>query len=192
MAPTSSSRASACAGRTRANASSSCGTRLLALTLPNVPKSGSPETSTAGTAGTGNAGCGHDPDRPRVPGGAGAVADVGGVDDEPGREVEHLAGEMEVLRPVLPERRDALVEHGMAEQAPDDAALALHRVEVAVAVAAADRQPRDEMVEHEVVQHDDPGRAPQRLDDPAVSLRIVADVVDAEIAFRAAASSRRA
>ena len=49
----------------------------------------------------------------------------------------------------------------MAEQAADDAALALHRVEVAVAVAAADREPGDEVVEDEVVQDDD-ARAARR------------------------------
>ena len=103
------------------------------------------------------------------------------MDDEPGREAEHLTCEMEVLRPVLPQGRNALVEDGMAEQPPDDAALALHGVEVAVSVAAADREAGDEVVEDEVVQHDDAGSAAQRLDDPAVRLRIVADVVDAEI-----------
>ena len=50
-----------------------------------------------------------------------------------------------------------------------------------MAVAAPDREPGDEVMEHEVVQHDEPGRAAQRLHDPAVSLGIVADVVDAEI-----------
>ena len=69
----------------------------------------------------------------------------------------------------------------MAEQPPDDAALALHRVEVAVAVAAADREAR---------RRDGGGRsragrrrpaAPQRLDDPAVRVRVVADVVDGEV-----------
>ena len=73
----------------------------------------------------------------------------------------------------------------MTEQAADDAALALHRVEVAVAVAAADRQPRDEMVQDEVVQDDDAGltagAAPERVDDPAVRVRVVADVVEREV-----------
>ena len=55
-----------------------------------------------------------------------------------------------------------------AEQPADDAGLALHRVEVAVAVAAADRQAGDEVVEHEVVEDDDAGAAAQRIDDPAV------------------------
>ena len=95
-------------------------------------------------------------------------------------------------RPVLPQRRNALVEHGVAEQPPDDAAFPLHRVEVAVPVAAADREAGDEVVEDEVVQHDDAGRAPQRLDDPAVGVRVVADVVDAEVRAAGRPLRRRA
>ena len=101
------------------------------------------------------------PDRPLVPGRARPLLDVARVDDQPGGEVEHLAGEVELLRPALPERRDPLVEDAVTEQAADDAALALHRVEIAVAVAPADRQPRDEVVQDEVVQDDD-ARAARR------------------------------
>ena len=70
----------------------------------------------------------------------------------------------------------------MAEQAADDAVLALHRVEVAVPVAAADRHPGDEVVEDEVVEDDDAGSAAQRVDDPAVRVRVVADVVERDVA----------
>ena len=98
-----------------------------------------------------------DPDRPGVPGGAHTVAYVGRVDDEPGRTIEHLPGEMEVLRTAFPEGRDALVEHGMAEQTADNAALALHGVEVAVAVAAPDREPGDEMVSTKSCSTTSPG-----------------------------------
>ena len=45
----------------------------------------------------------------------------------------------------------------MGEQAPDDAVLALHRVEVAVPVATADGDACDEVMEDEVVQHHEPG-----------------------------------
>ena len=69
----------------------------------------------------------------------------------------------------------------MGEQPPDDAALPLHRVEVPVAVAPPDREPGNEVVQHEVVQDDETRCPPQRLDDPAVRVGIVADVVDAEI-----------
>ena len=91
-----------CDARTRANASSSCGTRLVALTLPNVPNSGLPATSRRRRGGHRERGMGDDPDRPGVPGGARTVAYVARVDDEAGREIEHLAGEMEVLRPASP------------------------------------------------------------------------------------------
>ena len=50
-----------------------------------------------------------------------------------------------------------------------------------MAVAAPDREPGDEMMKHEVVQHDESRGAAQRLDDPAVRLGVVADVVDAEV-----------
>ena len=79
----------------------------------------------------------------------------------------------------------------MAEQPPDDAALALHRVEVAVAVAAPDREARDEVVEHEVVQDDDARAAAQRVHDPAVRVRVVPDVVEGERRCPAGAVSGR-
>ena len=55
-----------------------------------------------------------------------------------------------------------------AEQPAGDAELALHRVEVAAAVAAADGDPGDQVVQDELVQHDEPGPLAQRVDDPAV------------------------
>ena len=69
----------------------------------------------------------------------------------------------------------------MAEQPSDDAALALHRVQVAVPVAAADREAGDEVVEHEVVQDDDARLLPERVHDPAVRVRVVADVVEPDV-----------
>ena len=48
-----------------------------------------------------------------------------------------------------------LVEHAVREQAAGEAGVALHRVEVAVAVAAAERDAGDEVVEDEVVEDDD-------------------------------------
>ena len=127
-----------------------------------------------------------DEDRPLVAGRTRPVAHVGGVHDQRRRQPEHLTGEMEVLRPVLPERRDALVEHGVTEEPTDHAALALHCVEVAVTVAPPDRQTGDEVMEDEVVEHDDAGPPPQRLDDPAVRIRVVADVVETASAPRGA------
>ena len=69
----------------------------------------------------------------------------------------------------------------MPEQTADEPGLPLHRGEVAVTVLSPDRQPRDEVVENELVHDDDAGPRPQRLDDPAVRLGVVADVVEADI-----------
>ena len=146
---------------------------MLALTFPNEPKSGSPRTSAAGQCRNGERRVRNDPDRPLVAGRARPIAHVVGVHDQPGGELEDLSCEMEVLGPVLPERRDPLVEHGVPEQPADDAALALHRVEVAVPIAATDRQAGDEVMQDEVVQDDDAGRPTQRLDDPAVRVGLL-------------------
>ena len=51
-------------------------------------------------------------------------------------------------------------------------------------VVAADGEAGDEMVEDEVVQHDDAGLPPQRVDDPAVRLGVVADVVQRDVGVR--------
>ena len=97
----------------------------------------------------------HSRDRALESGRSRAPLDVPRVDDQPRRRREHLAGERELLGPRLPQRRQPLVEHAVRE-ASDDAVLALHRVEVAVPVAATDRDPRHEVVEDEVVQDDEP------------------------------------
>src|SRR5439155_22952602 len=114
-----------------------------------------------------------------------ALGDVARVDDEPaarlGRVLEYLAREREVLRPHLPERRHDAVEDAVRQQPPRDTGLALHRAEVAGPVAPAERQARDEVVEDEVVEDDDAGTLPQRLDDPAVGVGVVADVVEAHV-----------
>jgi hypothetical protein len=69
----------------------------------------------------------------------------------------------------------------VGDQAADDAVRPLHRIEVAVPVPAADRHAGDEVVEDEVVKDDEPGRSSQRVEDPAVHLGVVADVVDGEV-----------
>ena len=56
-------------------------------------------------------------------------------------------------------------------------------------VAAADRQPGDEVMEDEVVETTTPGRL-RRVDDPAVRVRVVADVVERDVRRRAAAAPR--
>ena len=102
-------------------------------------------------SGIGPGGVRDDGDRPRVADRADALLDVVRVDDEPGREREHLSGEREVLGPRLPQRRDPLVEHPVGEEPSDDAVLPLHRVEVPVAVPPRDGRARDEVVKDEVV-----------------------------------------
>ena len=119
--------------------------------------------------------------RPVVAGGARALADVVRVHDQPARLVEHDAGEREALRLRLPEQRQQVVEHAETEQPAGHAELALHRVEVAAAVPAADRDPGDQVVQHVLVQHDDAGPLAQRVDDPAVRVRVVADVVERDV-----------
>ena len=95
--------------------------------------------------------------------------------------VEHLPGEREVLGTGLPERRQLVVEHRVAEQAADEALLALHRREVAGGVPAGEGHADDQVVQDEVVQDDDSGLPAQRLDDPAVRLGVVADVVETDV-----------
>ena len=121
------------------------------------------------------------PDRALVSGSTDELVHGLRVDDEPGRVLEHEPRERKVLGPGLPERRDALVEDAVREQPADDSVLALHRVEVAVAVATADRHPGDEVVDDEVVQDDDTRPPAQRVDDPGVSVGVVADVVERRV-----------
>ena len=77
----------------------------------------------------------------------------------------------------------------MREQPPDDAVLALHRVQVPVAVPPADRHPGHEVVHHEVVEDDDARPPAEGVDDPGVGVGVVADVVerDVRVARRAGA-----
>ena len=120
-------------------------------------------------------------ERPVVPVLAHQRLDVARVDDDARRAVEHLARERELLRADLPQRRHASLQHPVAEQPAGHARLALHGGQVCVPVVAADRQTGDEVVDHEVVQDDDAGTALERIDDPAVRIGIVADVVERDV-----------
>ena len=125
-----------------------------ALALVDVPERPDQRVSVdrgRGRVWIGPGGVRDDGDRPRVADRADALLDVVRVDDEPGREREHLSGEREVLGPRLPQRRDPLVEHPVGEEPSDDAVLPLHRVEVPVAVPPRDGRARDEVVKDEVV-----------------------------------------
>jgi hypothetical protein len=111
------------------------------------------------------------------------------VDDQAGRKGKDLAGERELVGARLPEGRDPVVEHRVAEQPSGEPMLALERVEVPACVAARERQPRDEVVEDELVQDDDTRPAAERLEDPAVGRRVVTDVVEGDVAAGRAAEA---
>ena len=104
--------------------------------------------------------------------------------DQPGRQIEHLADEREPLRLGLPQRPDAPVDDAEREQPPGDPLLPLERAEVARDVPARERHAGDEVVEDELVEDDDPRPRAQRLDDPSMRVRVVADVVERDVGFR--------
>ena len=121
------------------------------------------------------------PDRAVVAGLARAVLDVVRVDDQPGCVCQHLADERKLGRARLPRWRHTSVEDSVREQASGNSSVAFHRREIAVTVLPADREPGDEVVQDEVVQDDDTRPSSQRIDDPAVRLRIVADVKQRDV-----------
>ena len=120
-------------------------------------------------------------DRAREPRRACMVADVLRMDDQRRRVLEHEGRQREVGGPGLPQGRNPLVEDAVRKEPADDAVLALHQVEVAVAVPASDRHPRDEVVEDEVVEDDDTGPLAQAVDDPGVRVGVVPDVVERDV-----------
>ncbi len=73
-----------------------------------------------------------------------------------------------------------------ASRRPGDAVVALHRLHVAAPVATADRHPGDQVVQDELVQHDDAGPLAESVDDPGVRVGVVADVVEADVGMRRA------
>ena len=131
--------------------------RLFMFWWPKQPTSGSPRSSAGSDGSIGPGGVRDPPERAAVAGLADAALDVGRVDDQAAREVEHGAGQREALGLGLPDQRQEVVEHAEREQAPGDAVVALHRLHVAAPVPAADRDPGDQVVQHELVQDDDAG-----------------------------------
>ena len=79
------------------------------------------------------------------------------MDDQALSEVEDRAREREAVGPGLPRQGQQVVEDAEADEAPGDPEVALHRVEIGAPVAAADRDPGDQVVEHELVEDDDAG-----------------------------------
>jgi hypothetical protein len=124
---------------------------------------------------------GNHPHRSVVAALAHALFHVARVHDQARRLREDLADERKLVRPRLPDRCHAAVEHAVGEQATGNACVSLHRGEVAGAVLVTDGQAGDEVVQDEVVQDDDTGTPAQRFDDPAVRLGIVADVVEGDV-----------
>ena len=103
------------------------------------------------------------------------------VDDDPGRGLDDPHRERKVGCSVLPQRLEEAVDDAVCEQPSDHARLELHRVQVAARVAARDGHPCHEVVQDDVVEDDDARPLAERLDDPAVRVRIVADVVERDI-----------
>ncbi len=124
---------------------------------------------------------GHDDDWAGVPRLTHVLRHMGRVRNHPAGIPQHLPDERELLGTTLPERGQSLVEHAVRNQPSDDAALPLHSVEISVPVRAADRDPRDQVVEDEVVEHDRAWLSSKGVDDPAVRIRVVADVVERKI-----------
>ena len=153
--PTRSSVSSGCARRTSAVARRSSGIRLLELTTPKQPTTTPLADALGRDARSRPGGMRHDVDRAVEAGCPRPIADVARVDDQAGGVLEDEGRQREVLRSRLPQRRNALVEHAVAEQAPDDAVLALHEVEVRVPVPAPDGHAGNEVVQDEVVEDDD-------------------------------------
>ena len=116
----------------------------------------------------------HAPDRSLVAGLTRPPLDVRGMDDERHCVAQDLSGEGELLGPVLPERRDQTVHDALREEASFRSGLPLHRLEIPLRVAAAQRDPCDQVVEHELVQHDHPRPAAERVHDPVVGVGVVA------------------
>ena len=121
-----------------------------------------------------------------------AALGVTRVDDQGVRVVEDLAGERIALGRRLPWRPDAAGGDGLGQPESFLPAVALHGGDVGGGVPARERQPCDEVVEDEVVQDDDAGTAAQRVHDPPVRLRVVADVVDATSVRRGSGRRGRA
>src|SRR5262249_27505754 len=113
--------------------------------------------------GAGRAGGGDRPDGRVVGGVPGARLDVVGVQDQAGRATEHLARQWELLWLRFPRWWDAPVQDAVRKQASRDAGVAFHCGQVARAVLPADRQPGNEVVEHEVVQDDHARPTPKSI-----------------------------
>src|SRR5437763_14773565 len=123
----------------------------------------------------------YPPDRAAVPDRPHPLFDIARMNEQPRRQVQHLADEREILRSRLPQRGHEPVDDTVREQPPDDPSVSKHRRAIALGVAATYGQSGDQVVDHEVVQHDRARAAAQRLEDPSMPLRTAGDVADGEV-----------
>ena len=155
--------------------------RVQVAEAPDHDRRGPRKRERTRLVGLGQRGHRDPPDRPAEPALAHAVLDELRVHDHAVGVVEHLVDERELVGARFPYGRDQAVDHAVCDQTPEHARIALHCVEVAVPVPAPDRKPGDQVVQYEVVQDDDPAAPPQRGDDPAVGVGVVADVVERDV-----------
>ena len=90
------------------------------------------------------------------------------MNDEATCQREEPSDERESIGTYLPRRRDDAVNHTVRDQPPTHARFAVHGIDIAPAVSPAKRHPGDEMMEDEVVEHDEARCPAKRFDDPAV------------------------
>ena len=161
--------------------------RLLSFRWPKQPKSGSPSTGAASRAGTGQAGCGIRAIGPSKPDARtrSSTWREWTISPVAWSSTSETSGKSSGR--VSQSGGSRLSRTAYASSLPDQPGLALHRRQVAGRVAARERQTDDEVVEDELVEDDDPRPPAQRLDDPAVRLGVVADVVEPDVRLRLAA-----
>jgi hypothetical protein len=106
---------------------------------------------------------------------------VSRVDDHTFGVLEGVTQERYLGGPCLPQRRLEPGQSALGGRASLNAGVALDCGEVRAAVAASEREPGDELVEGDLVQHDETGAAAKRGVDPAVRLRVVAQVVQVDV-----------
>ena len=188
-------RASGSARRRRSKAASSWGIRFAALRCPQQAITGKWPSGSKPLAGFDVRPRGHRDHadralRSRTPSPSAPTYREWQI--TPSACIEHLPGQREVLRPLLPDRREHVVDHAVREQPSDHSGVLLHRVEVAGASCLARSSFR---------RRDGGGRsrgerrrpAPlERVDDPRVRLGAVSDVIEGDIgSARRVASSPR-
>ncbi len=132
--------------------------------------------------GSGQAGMRDPPDRADEAGRACLIFDVARVDDQTASAAERSVGESGKscgrtsqsggTRPSMTP---------CASIRPTAPASRCMRAEVALLVAASQREPGHEMVKHELVENDEPSPALERIDDPAVRVWVVSNVVERKV-----------